>query len=170
MWWGLIIAIIVVLIMYSDKDMNKEKKEYKDNYYDELDMNDNDYSLEYLGGFKDFSVKNNRCNLIFFEDKIRIVFKQEYTSTGYKDIYNSDIIDCHYVTEKYIDEQINLGALICFGWLGAIALKDKKQKTNEYVMVKINHNNEIVGIIINSNDLTIKNEDIINKIKNQSKE
>lgn len=116
-------------------------------------------TTNYLGGFADISIKQKTCDIIFFQDKIKVLFRLNDAFRDVKEISNQNIISAEYATDSYIDQQISLGGLIVFGWAGALAFKSNTKVIKEYVMLKfIDEENKERAIIFDGydNDILVK--------------
>lgn len=131
-----------------------------------LDLADIMIDATYLGGFPDVSVKNKSCEVLFFEDRIKILFRDGKIFKALKQIPNHCIISAEYATDTYIDQQISLGGLIAFGWVGALALRSNKTEVKEYVLLKyLDEENKERAIILNS----YHREDLLKRLIQQKK-
>ena len=103
---------------------------------DFIDVESGLMNARYLGGFPDVSVNNKSCEILFFEDKIKFLFRDGKDLKALKQIPNHCIVSAEFATDTYIDQQISLGGLIAFGWVGALALRSNKTEVKEYVLLK----------------------------------
>lgn len=165
MWWAFILMCLCFFVAYLIiKSCNKPIPELE-RAYEGMRGKIDTTRCTYLGGFSDVSINNNLCSLLFFKDRLKFVFLRNQEVTVIKEVSKDNIIDVSFVTENYLKDKINMGALLVFGWIGAIALKDKKQMKNEYVLITIKNKDKEQGIVLDGNTVISTSEGLLNLIK-----
>lgn len=155
-------VVLLWLIKNDHTDENIENAyegRYKDGTLDVIET-------VYKGGFSDVSIKNETCDVLFFEDKIKFLFRKNQAFRDVKEIYNKDIVSVEFATESYIQNQMSIGGLLVFGWVGAIALGGSSRQVKEYVMIRfVDEDNRERAVILNA----IDKKELLNRLKQQRK-
>ena len=158
MWVLIVIGVIFIWILKDvlvGKPNSELSKSRKDKLY---------YSCNYCGGFDDVSIKYSNVDVVFNEDDITFNFHKGYDIDITKTINYNDLRKVKFMNETTISQEISLGRMVCFGWLG-LAMKKEKKNIKEYVVIETKHENENISIVLDA--AFNQNERLLNEIKNR---
>lgn len=126
-----------------------------EDYYKRGTIDENIRTLKatYHGGFDDVSVvENPQINILVNDDNIEIFFtKYERLFDIKKKIDSRNIKKVRFMNERSISEELSLGKLVCFGWLG-LAMKKKRDIVSEYIVIDIDVDGTQSAIVIQPRD------------------
>ena len=120
----------------------------------------------YYGGFRDISAKNTP-NIIFymFKDKVRIVIHLRGKFIDAIDFCPEDILSISYMNERELTENISLGRILVFGWLG-LAMKKKKEINREYIVLRCIYEDKKIDVVLNSDESLNNNKKCFETLNN----
>ena len=150
--WTIITFIIFGIIIFigmkidsSDTIINSAVEDRNNGIIGKVDA-------QYFGGFKDIC-NCNKCYVIRKENDIEFNFlSKNGTNPNIKIISNKNIKSCSIMTDIQIQEQVNLGKLLCFGLLAFGMKGNKKEITNEYVVLEVLDNNSLISVILKNKE------------------
>lgn len=143
----LIIGLICVVLFFianstANQEIQREREINKEN-----GVLYRDSTTKYLGGFPTIT-SNKKCTLELKDNGLSINI-EEY---GSRIISLRNISDIRIVSKEQLQEKINLGKLIVFGFY-ALAFKDKQIITNDFLQIQYNNGEEDLTLIFTSDKL-----------------
>lgn len=150
----LLISIIFFVVLYFIVTSTNEKHQQT---LKEHGILYEDSTMKYLGGFP--TVKGNKkCTL-----RIKDMYLHLYIEgcSNARIINLNKIKDVRIISKEQLQEKINLGKLIIFGWLSLAMERDKKIVVNNFLQITCN-NGEDLTLILTSENL----EDTCKQLRN----
>lgn len=154
-WIIIIIIVIAFFIIVPNLSVNDiqeiNKKKFEEQGYHYVGLS----GLKYNGGIKNISI-NNIVTVNMLEEGINFC-----SDCINKTILFKNIKDISLQNQQYIQNQVSLGKLFCFGVLAFGMNKTSSISNNEYIVLDINDEDGQYNVILQSYD--VKNNQ--NKVK-----
>jgi len=143
MWWIIIIALFLIICFTvansTTKDIeDKEKIKFSNQGYHYIGFS----GMIYKGGINNISV-NNPVSISLLEEGINF-----HSGVIDKTISFDSIEDMSLQSQQYIQNQVSLGKLVCFGIL-AFGMSGKQNSINdEYIVLNVDDENEQYSVLL----------------------
>lgn len=143
----IVIAIIAVLFLIANSTAKQEIQREKE-INRESGILYKDSTVKYLGGFPTIEGDKN-CTLEIKDIYLNLSIEGNSTRV----ISLSKIKDVRIISKEQLQEKINLGKLIVFGWLSLAMKKDSKTIVNNFLQIEYNNGTEDLSLIFMSDKL-----------------